>query len=173
MGNHRDLLSRSDIIALIIGGITIAINLIAINHLCRCYHRRKLHEQAVSNNTVSNNINLNGTTTYTTTAPPLPNSPINDHRDANRPRPHRVDLESGLCSSRQNINPIPTAPNLQAILAGAPNIQFVIPPLPQRPPPVQRKLEDEGIGRHGLSLDNYLDRVPSVGRERRLVYVEK
>ncbi|RPB06770.1 hypothetical protein P167DRAFT_580057 [Morchella conica CCBAS932] len=149
MGNHQDLLSRSDIIALIIGGITIAINLIAINHLCQCYHRRKLHEQAVSNNT-----NLNGTTTYTATAPPQPNSPINDYREANCLRPHRVDLESGLDSNRQNTNHIPTAPNLQAILAGAPNIQFVIPPLPQRPPPVQRKLEDEGIGRHGLSLDN-------------------
>ncbi|KAH0605674.1 uncharacterized protein H6S33_004896 [Morchella sextelata] len=169
MGKHQDLLSRSDIIALIIGAITIAINLIAINHLCRCYHRRKLHEQAVSNNA-----NCNGTMTYTTTsAPPVPNISTNDHRESH-PRPHRVDIESGLGSSRQNANHtlVSTAPNMQAVFAGAPNIQLVIPPLPQRPPPVQRKLEGEGSRRHGLSLhDNH--RAPSVERDRRAVYAEQ
>ncbi|KAI5843104.1 hypothetical protein DFP73DRAFT_632589 [Morchella snyderi] len=171
MSKDQSLLSRSDIIALIIGGITIAINLIAINHLCRCYHRRKLHEQAVSNNT-----NFNGTMTSTmASASPLPNShiAINDQRESNpRPYIHRAhDIESGQGSSRQNASHVLvlTASNMQAMLAGAPDIQLVIPPLPQRPPPVQLKLRNEGSGRHRLSLDN-TNRAPSIERDRSVIY---
>ncbi|RPB06771.1 hypothetical protein P167DRAFT_550295 [Morchella conica CCBAS932] len=69
--------------------------------------------------------------------------------------PERVDLGNGANPPHD----ISAFPRTQYVPVDS---QQIVPKLPQRPPPVQQKLEDEGIGRHGLSLDDDLVRVSSI-----------
>lgn len=81
-----------------------------------------------------------------------------EHRPYTHP-PHGIDIKTRIeGQSRPHHAPPVVVPNMQASLAGAPNIRRDIRPrrlgldLPQGPPVTLWKLEDEADGRHGLSL---------------------
>ncbi|KAH0605672.1 uncharacterized protein H6S33_004894 [Morchella sextelata] len=157
MVHDQEILGRSDMIAVIIGGITIVINLIAISSLFRCYQRRRL-VRAVARNANST----------TTAVPPIASSPIHDHRES---RPERVDLENG---SENLPRHIPVIPNMQHCPGGAPEISHVIPHLPQRPSAAQLKSENGTDGLHGLSPDDrYKAPSRSTSRDHRPNHAQK
>ncbi|KAH8152309.1 uncharacterized protein LAJ45_03736 [Morchella importuna] len=96
MADNVNSLSKSDIIAPIVGGITILLHLIAIKPIWRCYKKRRLakRQQVVTNNVDD-----------TTTAVPS-GSTIDDQRKS---RSQIVGLDNGSGNPPLDMPAVPNA----------------------------------------------------------------